>query len=345
MFPIPQITYSETNSNQLNRRGTSYNPHVQNRPYGYEDDFFLNRYHNSAGDYQTDSNSRNLYPRETKAPTFQGYQRMSQDRSPTRYPDYHDRYSDNRKYQKFNEPEHRDEYDYPNGNYFTPREDIGLKVRSFSPRETDWYAYKSYFESMAAQANWSNRTKVIKLMGTLPGNLTGITAEMKQPVLFSELMNQLDAVHGLANSEDDALLKLDNCKREVHESLPMFGERVRQMVERAFPTTPKPFKDKLSLRSFLQGLPVKNNFKFHMEMKEFNTLPEAVAYGIKYEQRSKSNQIPVENSRIQASRSVQLEHNELADLVQNAVKQVVMSNPQNASDQKPVSVEPTPIQK
>ena len=128
-------------------------------------------------------------------------------------------------------------------NYYTPREDYNIKVRPFYPKETDWFTYKSHFEAIASQAVWSPKTKCVKLMGALQGSLTGVTAGMKHPVSYDQLVARLDSVYGISNDRDDALIKISNCRKGHEESIPMFGERIRQLIERAYPNFSPADKD------------------------------------------------------------------------------------------------------
>ena len=87
-------------------------------------------------------------------------------------------------------------------------------------------------------------------MAALQGSLTGITAGMKHPFRHEHLVARLDAVHGISNDREDALIKLGNCRNGQDESIPMFGERARQLVERAYPNYNAQDKDEQSLRVF-----------------------------------------------------------------------------------------------
>ena len=164
------------------------------------------------------------------------------------------------------------------------REDLSVKVRPFFERETDWFTYKTHFEAVASQAGWSAKTKCLKLMAALQGSLTGITAGMKHPFRYEQLVARLDAVHGISNDRKDALIKLGNCRKGQDESIPMFGERVRQLVERAYPNYNAQDKDEQSLRVFLNGLPSRHDIRLTMKLKGFRALREAVPYGARLEQ-------------------------------------------------------------
>ena len=38
-----------------------------------------------------------------------------------------------------------------------------IKIQSFNPKETDWYRYREYFDSIVSQTSWSDQTKCAKL--------------------------------------------------------------------------------------------------------------------------------------------------------------------------------------
>ena len=121
-------------------------------------------------------------------------------------------------------------------------------------------------------------------MNSLTGKFLGVVAGLPQPILYQHLINRLDAIHGISNSRDDAILKWSNCQKQRDESIPMFAERVRQLVERAHPNFIDLDKDEQTLRYFLQGLPPKHNLKLQMRMQNFRSLQEAAAYGARLEQ-------------------------------------------------------------
>lgn len=293
--------YNEDRANRpSNFKKVNYHGPQNVYPRGTQSNRTFQNYDQRPSRYTSDTSNNSGYQRQSPSyysePSYPMQPRNSDNFRRERSPDMRrNEYRNNRGYDSQdtrggfdrnlsnNSSNHEGRYNYPRD---TNREDFGLKVRAFNPRETDWYSYKSYFETMAVQAGWSEKSKVIKLMGALTGNLTGITTGLKQPIEFYDLMSHLDAVHGLANSKEDALLKLSTCKKEFQESIPMFGEKVRQLVERSYPNYEKDAKNEQCLRVFLNGLPTKNGLKFHMMMKGFKNLPEAVEYGAKYDQIS-----------------------------------------------------------
>lgn len=89
---------------------------------------------------------------------------------------------------------------------------------SYSKKKT--LSYKSHFEAMALQVAWSNKTKCIKLLGTLQRNLAGITVGLKHHFKYDQLINRLDAVHCVSNDRKGALLKLSTCKKTLGRKYP-----------------------------------------------------------------------------------------------------------------------------
>ena len=134
-------------------------------------------------------------------------------------------------------------------NYLS-KEDLSVKVRPFSQRDTDWFTYKSHFEAIASHAGWSPKTKCIKLMGALQGSLTGVTAGLRHSISYDQLVSRLDSVHGISNDREDALIKLSNCRKGQDEPMPMYGERIRQLIERAYPSYSPGDKDEQAIRVF-----------------------------------------------------------------------------------------------
>ena len=164
------------------------------------------------------------------------------------------------------------------------QEDLSVKVRPFSDRETDWFTYKNHFEAIASHAGWSEKTRCVKLMSALQGSLAGITAGLQHPIGYEQLVERLDADHGVSNDREDALLRLSSCRKGHEETMPIFAEKVRQLVERAYPNFSPRDKDEQALRVFLTGLPSRNDIRLTMKLKDFRSLREAVVYGARLEQ-------------------------------------------------------------
>ena len=158
-------------------------------------------------------------------------------------------------------------------------EDTSVRIRSFVAKESDWFSYRSYFEAVANQAGWSDRTRSVKLMAALDGNLIGITTGMNGQFSYSELLAKLDSIHGIENAREDAALKLSSCKKGDNETVALYAERVRQLVERAYPSYSVRDKDEQALRVFLLGLPSRYDMRLKMRMVKFATLHDAVVYG------------------------------------------------------------------
>ena len=167
---------------------------------------------------------------------------------------------------------------------YQAKEDLQVKVRPFNPKESDWFSYKAHFEGLAIQAEWSERTKCTRLLSALQGKLTGVTIGLPSPVTFSELVARIDSVYGLSNAREDAALKLSSCRIEPEETVSMFAERVRQLIERAYPTYTVLDKEQQALQTFLNGLSPKHDMRMQMRVKAFYTLREAAEYGSRLEQ-------------------------------------------------------------
>ena len=225
--------------------------------------------------------------------------------------------------------QHKTYQDYSMSSY---REDCSVKVRPFISKESDWFTYKTHFEAIASQACWSEKTKCLKLMGALQGNLTGITAGMQYPFRYDQLVARLDAVHGISNDKEDALMKLGSCRKFPDESVPMYGERVRQLVERAFPNYGPNDKDEQGLRVFLNGLPTKHDMRLNMKLKGFRSLREAVSYGSRldhiitsekgFDKRTVNFQSVVHNDR-EVNEGCEENSGDLSDIISKVCKQVI----------------------
>ena len=170
----------------------------------------------------------------------------------------------------------------PNGRY--AREELSIKVRVYDPKEIDWLAYKSHFEAVATQASWSLRTECARLMGALQGTLTGVVTGIPTPIRYDDLIARLDAVHGISSTREDAILKLSSRRKEAGESIWLFAERVRQLIQRAYLDFTEAGREEQALRIFLQGIPPRYDMRLLMRIQGFRTLKEATIYRAKLEQ-------------------------------------------------------------
>ena len=162
---------------------------------------------------------------------------------------------------------------------FEEKEDVNVKVRPFTSKESDWFSYREYFEAISSLAGWSERTKCVRLMGALGSNLMGITSGLGGNFTYQGLLLRLDSIHGLANDRLDAVTKLDSCIKRDEETMAMFGERIRQLVERAHPNFTSEDKEELAVKVLMKGLPTRNDMRLKMKMCMFTSLKEAVIYG------------------------------------------------------------------
>ena len=182
-------------------------------------------------------------------------------------------------------------YRYPDYNPFQDHRAVSqqnctkcdnISIRKFNVKETDWVSYRSYFEAVALQAGWSDSVRCIKLMSSLDTSLIGITTGAEK-LSYNALLAKLDTIYGLHNDRDEAINKLSSIVKAENESVSLFGERVRQLVERAYPNYDSVAKDEQGLRAFLMGLPSKNDFRLRMRSMAFGNLYDAIYYANKLE--------------------------------------------------------------
>ena len=108
--------------------------------------------------------------------------------------------------------------------------------------------------------------------GALQGSLTGVATGMSGNVSYQHLMSRLDNMHGLSNDCRDASTKLDCCAKAESETMPLYAERVRQLVERAYPKFTAADKEEQALKAFVRGLPTKFNLRLRIKAAMFSNL-------------------------------------------------------------------------
>ena len=179
--------------------------------------------------------------------------------------------------------------------------DSNYRVRPFNAKETDWVTYRNYFDSIASMAHWSDRTKCLKLLGALQGNLTGVTTGMSGIVNYDRLLDRLDSMHGINNDSEDAANQLDFCLKRESETMALYAERIRQLVERAHPYFSMVDKEQQALKAFLRGLSTKHDLRLKMRTAMFSNLRDAVTYGSNLERVSKQEHHAEKNRPVRSA--------------------------------------------
>ena len=105
-------------------------------------------------------------------------------------------------------------------------------------------------------------------MSSLDSSLIGITTGSGK-LSYHALLAKLDTIYGLYNDREEAIDKLSGIVKAENETVSLFGERVRQLVERAYPNYESVSKDKQGLPAFWMGLPSKNDFSLRMRSLSF----------------------------------------------------------------------------
>ncbi len=194
-------------------------------------------------------------------------------------------------------------------------DNLSVRVKTFNPKESDWFSYRQYFTYMARLAGWSDRIKCLKLMGALDGQLAGITTGLTQDISFDGLLDRLDAVHGVSTDQQYAMAQLETVSKKSEESVALYAERIRQLVERACPSYSASDKDAYALKVFLKGLPSANEFRFKMRSQMFSNLREAVLYGAHLEhvfRMERSSDRGLERGHRPAVRSCELDEDDIS---------------------------------
>ena len=126
-------------------------------------------------------------------------------------------------------------------------------------------------------------------MGALQRSLTGVTSGLRHPISYDQFVSRLDSVHGISDDREDALIKLSNCGNGQDEPMPMYGEKIRQLIERAYPSYSPGDKHEQVIR-VLNGLPSRNDIRLQMKMRDFRSLREARLEQVIISERESENQ-------------------------------------------------------
>jgi hypothetical protein len=121
---------------------------------------------------------------------------------------------------------------------------------------------------------------------------------------YQDLLSRLDTIHGISSDREDAVNKLEFCRKKDDETMAMYAETIRQLIERAYPNFIAVDKEEQALRVFLQGLPSKGDIRLKMRTAMFQRLRDAVIYGTNLEQIMKEERSNERNR--QSFRNVQM---------------------------------------
>ena len=165
-----------------------------------------------------------------------------------------------------------------------PMEDLSVKVQPYDPKVQDWYTFRQQFLAISAEAGWTRRTMVLRLIGALQGSLPGVATGLSSPIRFLDLLHRVDCVYGFQNIEEDAALKLEQLSMDpAKESVGLFAEHVRQLCLQAYPSYTDADREKQALRHFIRGLPAEDDFRYQMRLQDFASLAEASYFGTRLE--------------------------------------------------------------
>ena len=158
-------------------------------------------------------------------------------------------------------------------------EDTHVRVKNFNAKDTEWLDFKEYFIQIATKANWSDNTCCVKLLAAIDNSLLGVTNGLGPYYNFEQLLAKLDSVNGAEFARREACNKLSSVQRVENESIALYAERVRRLVNRAYSTYSAQAKDEQALKHFIDGLPTKRNFRLNMKLKGFTNLQDAISHG------------------------------------------------------------------
>ena len=144
----------------------------------------------------------------------------------------------------------------------------------------DWLDYRDYFIQIANKANWSDNTRCVKLLVALDTALLGVTTKFGSDYTFRQLIMKLGHINGTDFAHCEASNKLATVKKRW----PVYAERIRRLVNRAYTNYSPKVKDEQAIKAFLQGSPTKQGFKLKMKLTTFATLYEAIKYGSNLDQ-------------------------------------------------------------
>lgn len=157
-------------------------------------------------------------------------------------------------------------------------EETHVRIKPFNAKDTDWLDYREHFIQIATKANWSDNTCSMKLLAAMDNSLLGVTNGLGPHYSFEELLAKLDSVNGADFARREACGKLESVQKLENESIALYAERVRRLVNRAYTNYSQQAKDEQTLKYFIDGLPTKRSFRMNMKLKGFTNLQDAISH-------------------------------------------------------------------
>ena len=155
--------------------------------------------------------------------------------------------------------------------------------------EDDWDQYISHFENCAELGHWTERERALTLAACLKGQARVFYSSLasRDGYNYGSLVARLEQRFGSAKQHIRWLSRLQSRERMPHESISAFGDDVRLMTQRAYPSLDSCAKEMLALQHFYNAMTAE--MRFRLIDRGVKSISEAVELVERYEEVLGSN--------------------------------------------------------
>ena len=164
-----------------------------------------------------------------------------------------------------------------------PVHSIAIKPDTFNGDE-DWDQYISHFENCADLGNWSERERALTLAACLKGQARTFYSSLPAFEIcnYKSLVTKLEQRFGSARQQSRWLSRLQSRRRLPHEPIAAFGDDIRLMAQKAYPTLNSDAQEMLALQQFYKAVSLE--MRCRLMDRETKSISDAVDVVERYEE-------------------------------------------------------------
>ena len=164
-----------------------------------------------------------------------------------------------------------------------PAHSITIKPDTFNG-DDDWDQYISHFENCAELGQWTDRERALTLAACLKGQARVFYASLsaREVYDYKSLTNKLEQRFGSARQQSRWLTRLQSRRRLPNESIAYFGDEIRLMAQKAYPSLDCNAQEMLALQQFYKAVSLEMRCK--LMDRDTKSISEAVEVVERYEE-------------------------------------------------------------
>lgn len=169
--------------------------------------------------------------------------------------------------------------------YHRPRQvrSMTIKPDTFDGTD-DWDQYISHFENCAELGQWTERERALTLAACLKGQARVFYASLQAHFVcnYKSLVSKLEQRFGSARQQTRWLSRLQSRQRLPHEPIASFGDDIRLMAQKAYPSLDSNAQEMLALQQFYKAVSLE--MRCRLMDRETKNISDAVDVVERYEE-------------------------------------------------------------